>query len=252
LRTKNKIYFVSDVHLGVDYKYTSEQRETLFINWLDEIRYDAQELNLVGDIFDFWFEFKHFVPKGFVRLFTKLKELNDNGIVINFFTGNHDMWTFGHISEITGANVIHEHIIRKINDKTLFIAHGDALGPYDLKQKFLKKIFSSRFFQMLFKIVHPSISFRIAKKWSNSSRKKHNYPENINCDTEWLVKFARSVLKKENIDFFVFGHRHLAFQTILNKDTVFTNLGDWISNFTYAVFDGEKMELLTYKDLDIF
>jgi UDP-2,3-diacylglucosamine hydrolase len=203
---------------------------------------------LVGDIFDFWFEFKHVVPKGFVRLLAKLRELSDSGIIINYFTGNHDMWIFGYIPEITKANIINSPQIRHINGKKFFIAHGDALGHYDIKQNILNKMFKSHFFQFLFKLLHPSISFRIAKALANSSRKKHKYPENIDPNYEWLIRFSNSKLKKEHFDFFIFGHRHLAFQMELKNGALFTNLGDWISNFTFAVFDGEQVELLNYKE----
>lgn len=245
---KKKKYYVSDAHLGVDSDYTSAQREALLIQWLNEIKIDAEEINLVGDIFDFWFEYKHVVPAGFSQLFAKLKEISDSGITVNYYTGNHDMWIFDYIPKATGANLIRGTEIIKIDNKTLYIGHGDGLGPYDKKYNFLKKIFSSKFFQFLFKLIHPEISFRMARAWSSSSRKSHNYPDKINFEDEYLVKYAKIVLEKEDIDFFIFGHRHIPFQTIIGENTLFTNLGDWLINFTYAVYDGEKLELLSYKD----
>ncbi len=243
MTTRTKIYFVSDVHLGINSEFTSEYRELLLIKWLDEIKTDATEIVLAGDIFDFWFEYKHVAPRGFNRIISKLREISDSGIKITYFTGNHDMWIFGYLPEAIGAELIRGIQIREINGKKLYIGHGDGLGPYDKSYNFLKKIFSSKFFQFLFKLVHPEISFRIALKWSSSSRKKHKYPAKTDFNDEWLVMFAKTVLEKEHIDFFVFGHRHIPFQAQIGDNTVFTNLGDWLFNFSYAVFDGEKMEL---------
>lgn len=243
MKENTKIYFISDAHLGIDNGHTSEYRELLLIKWLDQIKLDATEIILTGDIFDFWFEYKHLVPKGFYRLFSKLREISDSGIKITYFTGNHDMWIFGYLPQAIGAELVREVQVRTINGKKLYIGHGDGLGPYDKKYNFLKKIFSSSFFQFLFRTMHPSIAFRIALKWSSSSRKRHKFPKKDSFEDEWLVKYARSVLEKQDIDFFIFGHRHIPFQVQLSEKTVFTNLGDWLFNFSYAVFDGEKVEL---------
>jgi UDP-2,3-diacylglucosamine hydrolase len=243
LTTKNKIYFVSDVHLGIDGEYTSEFRELLLIKWLEQVKVDAAEIILAGDIFDFWFEYKHVAPRGFYRILAKLREISDSGIKLTYFTGNHDMWIFNYLPQAIGAELIRGTQIREVNGKKLFIGHGDGLGPYDKKYNFLKSIFSSRFFQFLFKLLHPELSFRIALKWSSSSRKSHKYPKKTDFNDEWLVMFSKKVLEKEHIDFFVFGHRHIPFQVKLGDNTVFTNLGDWLFNFSYAVFDGETMEL---------
>jgi UDP-2,3-diacylglucosamine hydrolase len=247
LTENKKIYFVSDAHLGIDSEYSSDTREELLINWLDEIKNDAIEINLLGDIFDFWFEYKYVVPKGFNSFFAKLKELSNSGITINYFTGNHDMWTFGYISKVTGANLIKGTIIQNVNNKVLFMGHGDGLGPYDKKYNFLKIFFKSRFAQFLFKQVPSSLSFKIARSWSESSRNKHDYTKSIDYSDEMLVKYANTILEKEHIDFFIFGHRHIPFQVNIGENTVFTNIGDWLINFTYAVFDGNEMKLLDYK-----
>lgn len=248
---RTKIYFVSDAHFGIDAKYSSDFREKLMIKWLDEIKLDATELILGGDMFDFWFEYKHLVPRGFASLFAKLRELCDSGIKISYYAGNHDMWTFGYIEQVTGAELIRGTRVREIAGKTFYIGHGDGLGPYDKRYNFLKKIFSSTFFQFLFRLVHPSITFRIANAWSSSSRKKHRYPDKMNFEDEWLVKYARTVLQSQSVDYFVFGHRHIPFQHSLNDKTLFTNLGDWLFSFSYAVFDGEKMELKKYDYAEI-
>lgn len=245
---KTKRYYISDAHLGVDDKYTSYQRESLMIKWLDEIKADALEISLVGDIFDFWFEYKHVVPRGFSRLLGKLKELSESGIHIKYYTGNHDMWVFDYLPKAIGAELIRSTEIVETNGKKLYIGHGDGLGPYDKKYNFLKKIFSAKFFQFLFKLIHPEISFRIALAWSASSRKSHKYPEKINFEDEWLVKYAKTVLEKEHIDYFIFGHRHIPFKTKIGENTEFVNLGDWLMNFTFAVYDGENLELKSYKE----
>ena len=244
---KNR-YYISDAHLGIDAEYTSEQRETLLVKWLDEISQDAGEINLVGDIFDFWFEYRHVVPAGFVRLLAKLRELTDRGIKIKYYTGNHDMWTFGYLPKITGVDIIRGTEIIELGDKLLFIGHGDGLGSYDKKYNFLKSIFNSNFFQFLFKLVHPELSFRIALAWSATSRKSHKYPTKINIEDEWLVKYAKTILENQHIDYFIFGHRHIPLKISIGEKTTFINLGDWLMNFTYAVYDGEKMELLSYKE----
>lgn len=243
---KTKIYFVSDAHFGIDGQYTSDFREKLMIKWLDEIKTDATELILDGDIFDFWFEYKHLVPRGFACLFAKLRELSDSGIKITYYVGNHDMWTFGYIEQVIGAEVFREAQIREIDGKVFYIGHGDGLGPYDKKYNFLKSIFLSKFFQFLFRLAHPSITFRIALAWSSTSRKRHRYLDKVNFDDEWLVKYARNVLEKKHVDFFVFGHRHIPFQYQIGEKTLFTNLGDWLFNFSYAVYDGESLQLLKY------
>jgi UDP-2,3-diacylglucosamine hydrolase len=240
-------YFVSDAHLGVDSEYTSEQRENLLVKWLDEISKDALEVSLVGDIFDFWFEYKHVAPRGFSKLLAKLRELSDSGIKIKYYTGNHDMWVFDYLPKTIGAELIRTTEVLDVDGKQIFIGHGDGLGPYDKKYNFLKKIFSSNFFQFLFKLVHPEISFRIALAWSSSSRKQHHYPKNVDYNDEWLVKYAKSVLEKQHIDYFIFGHRHIPIKLDIDENTTFVNLGDWLMNFTYAVYDGKEMKLLSYK-----
>ncbi|MCK9255235.1 MAG: UDP-2,3-diacylglucosamine diphosphatase [Bacteroidales bacterium] len=248
MKEKNKIYFVSDSHFGIDYdKYTSSYREKLMISWLDEIKNDACQLHLCGDIFDFWFEYKYLVPRGFFQIFSKLRELSESGIEIYYYLGNHDMWTFGYIEESIGAKVLKNGSFKEINGKIFYIAHGDGLGPYDRKYNFLKKIFSSKLMQFMFKLIHPSISFRIATKWSSASRKKHKYPKKIEYKNEWLVKYAKNVLENQKVDYFIFGHRHIPFQYSLNKNSLFTNLGDWLFNFSYAVYDGENLLLKNYK-----
>jgi len=246
LNKKNKIFFVSDLHLGLNDIISSDERETLLINWLNEIKDQALEINFLGDSFDFWFEYKYLVPKKFVRFLAKIRELSENKIVINFFTGNHDLWTFGYLQNECKVNLFRKAITRNIDGKIFFIGHGDGLGRYTIKHNLLKWVFTNRFFQFLFKIIPPVISFKIAISWSKSSHKKHDYTKNNDFNEENSVKYAKKILEKQPIDFFIFGHTHNPFQIKINENTLFTNTGDWLKNFTYAVFDGKNLNLNKY------
>ncbi len=243
---RTKIYFVSDAHFGVDSRETSAYRENLFVEWLEEIKNDAAELYLLGDIFDFWFEYKYVVPRGFVQVFVKLKELSESGVKIKYFTGNHDMWVFDYLPQIIGAELIRDSVIRKIGDKKFCIAHGDGLGKFDRKYNMMKWMFHNKFFQFLFRWIHPDLGCRLALWCSKTSRKKHILPRNPDYESEFLVRYARQVLENEHCDFFVFGHRHISFQYKLNEKSLFTNIGDWLFNFSYAVFDGETLKLMKF------
>lgn len=245
--SNKKTYFISDAHLGIDSADSKAiEREKKLVAWLDEIKADAASIYLMGDIFDFWFEYKRVIPKGFSRFFGKISEITDSGIPVYYFVGNHDMWTFGYLEEELGVKVFKKPLITEINGKKFYIAHGDGLGPFDKSYLFLKKIFTNRFFQFLFRITHPDIGIKIANLWSGSSRNKHKYPKNINPEDEWLVKYARTVLEKNHIDYFIFGHRHIAYQHKLSDNSVFTNLGDWIRNYSYAEYDGKETVLKFY------
>jgi UDP-2,3-diacylglucosamine hydrolase len=165
-----KIYFASDLHLGVPNKEKSLEREKRFVKWLDEIKSDASAIYLVGDVFDFWFEYKKAVPKGYVRLLGKLAEISDSGIDIHFFTGNHDMWVFDYLEKEINLKIYRKPQEITINGKSFFIGHGDGLGPHDKGYKFIKKIFSNKLCQWLFARVHPNLGISIAEYWSQKSR----------------------------------------------------------------------------------
>ncbi len=240
-----KTYFVSDAHFGADNSTTSEYREALFCKWLDTIKPDAAELYLLGDIFDFWFEYKYVVPRGFVPVMAKLKELSDSGVKIVYFTGNHDMWVFDYLPKVINAEIIRNPEVRTIGGKTFYMGHGDGLGRADHKYNAMKWMFHCRFFQFLFKWIHPDWGCKIALWCSKTSRKKHKL-YTPNYETEFLVKYARTVLETSHYDFFIFGHRHIPYQHQLDENTLFTNVGDWLFNFSYAVFDGEKLDLLKF------
>ncbi|MGC6469725.1 MAG: UDP-2,3-diacylglucosamine diphosphatase [Flavobacteriales bacterium] len=239
-----KIYFASDLHLGVPNKSISLEREKLFVKWLDEIKKDATALYLVGDIFDFWFEYKKAVPKGYIRLLGKLAELSDSGIPIHFFTGNHDMWVFDYLEKEISLTIYRKPLEITLNNKRFFIGHGDGLGPKDYGYKFIKRIFANKLCQWLFEKVHPNIGITIAEFWSKKSRIANGEKdETFHGDNEWLTQFCKEKLKTTTIDFFIFGHRHLPLNIDLNQNSKYINLGEWVNYKSYAVFDGESLEL---------
>jgi len=244
MNPRNKIYFASDFHLG---SYPSEQskvREHNIISWLDKIKEDASELYLVGDIFDFWFEYSTVVPKGYIRFLGKLAELADLGIKIVLFKGNHDMWMFGYLRDELNAEIISNEKIIKLSGKTFYIHHGDGLGPGDKKYKYLKKIFRSSFCQWLFARLHPNLGIGIAQRWSKHSRISNNNEERfLGEENEWLIVYAKEVLEKQHYDYFIFGHRHLPYEVKLQENSTIINLGEWINYHTYAVWDGQDLKL---------
>jgi UDP-2,3-diacylglucosamine hydrolase len=242
-----KTYFASDFHLGIDANLTSVEREKKIVRWLNSIQNDAETIYLVGDIFDFWFEYKTVVPKGYVRLLGTLATLRDAGIKISFFTGNHDMWMFRYLEDEMGIPIHRQPIITQINGKTFFIGHGDGLGPGDHSYKFLKKIFASPLCQWLFARLHPNFGVGVATYWSHSSRAAQPTweMEFLGEDQEWLIQYAnKKLLEQPNIDYFVFGHRHVPTDFLLkNNKSRYMNIGDWMFNYSYGVFDGEKMKI---------
>ena len=240
---RNKIYFASDFHLGVPDHKSSREREDRIVRWLDMIKIDATEIYLIGDVFDFWFEYTAVIPKGFIRLQGKLAELSDAGIKITLFKGNHDMWMFDYFSKELGIRIIQDELVLERNGKKFYLHHGDGLGPGDVNYKILKKIFRSNFCQWLFAHLHPNFGIRIARKWSLSSRIQNNKKEEFkDIDQEWLVAYSRELLIKDHYDYLVFGHRHLPLDIQLSESR-YINLGEWINFNSYAVFDGENLEL---------
>ena len=245
---QKKIYFLSDFHLGAPDHAKSMEREKRLVQFLDEIKNDAGEIFLVGDMFDFWYEYKKVVPKGYVRLLGKLAELSDAGVQLHFFVGNHDMWMKEYFQQELNMPVYYEPKEFERSGKKFLIGHGDGLGPGDHGYKRLKKIFRNPACQWLFGVLPPVIGVGLANYLSRRSRAQTGSAEEIFLgeDKEWLIIYCKDVLQKENFDFFVFGHRHLAIDYRLSKDSRYINLGDWIRYFTFAVFDGEKMELKSY------
>ena len=243
----SKIYFASDLHLGVPNREKSLVREKLFVQWLDDIKSDAEAIYLVGDIFDFWFEYKKAVPKGYVRLLGKLAEISDSGIPIHIFTGNHDMWLFDYLEDEINAHIYREPIEILLKGKHFFIGHGDGLGPGDNGYKLIKKIFKNKLCQWLFERIHPNLGISIAQYWSKKSRIANGEKdESFHGEKEWLTQFCKEKMKTIEVDYFIFGHRHLPLEVDLGNNTTYINLGEWVNYNSYAVFDGKKLELKHY------
>ena len=242
--TGKKTYFLSDVHLGAPDVSSSLEREKLLVQWLDQVKHDAEDIYIVGDLFDFWFEYKHAIPKGYTRVLGKLAELTDSGINIHFFTGNHDLWMFGYFEKELNIPVYFEPVVKVINGKKFFIGHGDGLGPGDHGYKFIKKLFSNKLAQWLYRLIHPDAGISIASYLSRQSRGANakELEHFLGDDREWLLIFAKEKLKTEYFDYFVFGHRHLPLDISIGSSR-YINLGDWINYFSYAEFDGENMSL---------
>lgn len=246
--TGKKVYFVSDCHLGIpDYK-SSLKREKLLVGFLDDIKNDAQEIYLLGDIFDFWFEYKYVVPKGYVRLLGKLAELTDAGITVNFFTGNHDMWIKSYFKDELNLRIYKNPLICEYNNKNFFIAHGDGLGRGDISYKFLKKIFSNSFCKWSFARLHPNFAFWLAFLFSRRSRIARGNSDSIYLgkDKERLILYAKEYYKNNKIDYFIFGHRHLPIDIDIDGNFRYLNIGDWFSNFSYVEYDGNVVSLKKY------
>lgn len=245
LPADRKIYFLSDFHLGAPGYEQSLIREKKIVSFLDRVKHDAFMIFIVGDLFDFWYEYKKVVPKGFVRILGKLAELTDLGITVKFFVGNHDMWMNGYFEKELNIEVFYEPREFTFNNKLFLIGHGDGLGPGDHRYKFLKKIFRSRVSQRLFGMMHPSLGIGLADYFSRKSRAATGSSDEhfLGEDKEWLIVYCREKLQVKHVDFFIFGHRHLPIDYQLNAKSRYVNLGDWINYFSYAVFDGDQLEL---------
>ncbi len=242
---KGKIYFASDFHLGVPNKETSREREHLLVKWLDDISKDAAEVYLVGDLFDFWYEYKTVVPKGFVRFQAKMAELCDKGIQVHVFTGNHDMWMFNYFEEELGVKMHRASITRQWNGKKFLIGHGDGLGTGDHGYKFIKKVFSNPLCIWLFKWIHPDIGVGLANFWSGRSRQANHAADDVYLgdEKERLLQYCKSVLATEHFDYFIFGHRHLVLNRVVDNNSRYINLGAWFKDPHFAVWDGEELKV---------
>ncbi len=241
---KEKIYFVSDVHLGAPALNNNREREKLFAQWLDFIAKDVTALYLLGDIFDFWFEYKKVVPRGYTRILGRLADLSDSGVPIHFFTGNHDLWVFDYLTDEIGLTLHRDSFMTEIGGKKFFLAHGDGLDPDDKTYLFMKKIFTSKKMQWLFSRLHPNFAFYLAHRWSKSSRLSNDaVKEQFKVKNECMYNFAEMYLKKEWIDYFIFGHRHQMADVEVKNGSRLILLGDWITNYSYAEFDGKSVIL---------
>src|SRR5215471_10265629 len=252
LPPNKKIYFLSDFHLGAPDHKSSLEREKTIVEFLEIIKKDAAEVFIVGDIFDFWYEYRKVVPKGHVRLLRKMAELTDLGIKLHFFVGNHDMWMKDYFEKELNIPVYFGPKDFEWNGKSFHIAHGDGLGPGDHKYKFIKKVFRNPFSQWLFGIFPPYMGMGLANYLSRRSRAQTGATEEVFLgeEKEWLIIYSKELQQKNNYDFFVFGHRHLPIDFRLSNGSRYINLGDWINYFTYAVFNGRILELRSYKGKD--
>ncbi|MFM2227329.1 MAG: hypothetical protein RL664_672 [Bacteroidota bacterium] len=242
---KNKVYFASDFHLGAPNFEESLVREKKVVQWLEKVRKDASEIFLVGDVFDFWFEYKRAVPRGFTRLLGKISEITDSGTPVHWFIGNHDMWIFDYLPQECGITLHRAPIVREWNGKKYFIGHGDGLGPGDNGYKILKKFFASNFCQWLFARLHPNFGIWLAQKSSGYSRSATGESDKtfLGEENEWLAIFAKEQLQKEHFDYFIFGHRHLPMQIKVGENSEYINIGDWLHHYTYGVMEDGIFEL---------
>lgn len=240
-----KIYFLSDFHLGAPDKASSLVREKKIIGFLEEIKESAQEIFIAGDLFDFWFEYQKVVPKGYVRILGKLAELTDAGIRIHFFVGNHDMWMNDYFEKELNIEVYYQPTKFEFNGKKFLIGHGDGLGPGDRGYKFIKKIFRNKVSKWMFGILPPYMGMGIADFFSRKSRAQTGQTDEVFLgeENEWLIHYCNDILSREYFDFFIFGHRHLPIDFKLKGGSRYINLGDWIKYFSYAVFDGNSLQL---------
>ncbi|MFN3587936.1 MAG: UDP-2,3-diacylglucosamine diphosphatase [Spirosomataceae bacterium] len=241
-----KIYFISDIHLGAPNELESREREKSVVRWLEMAQKDAEKIFLVGDLFDFWFEFKQVVPKGYTRFLGKLAELADNGIEIIIFGGNHDMWLGDYFQKEIGAKVLREPQSFVFHNTSFFIGHGDGLGPGDYLYKGLKVLFESSIARFLFgRILHPNLALRLGYTWANHSWHSHIVKDDVyhfeGIEKEILYAYCQEIEKKKHHDFYVFGHRHLCLDLAVNETSRYINLGDWVQLKSYAVFDGQEL-----------
>ncbi|SRX52487.1 UDP-2,3-diacylglucosamine diphosphatase [Aequorivita sp. CIP111184] len=243
-----KIYFSSDNHLGAPTQVESLPREKIFVKWLDSIKHDAEVIFLLGDLFDFWFEYRTVVPKGFIRVLGKLAELRDSGIQIHFFVGNHDLWMHDYFEKELNIPVYHNPKEFVFNNKHFFIGHGDGKGPGDKGYKRMKRVFTNPFFKWLFRWLHPDIGVRVAQHLSvkNKLISGDEDKQFLGEDREWLAQYSKRKLESKHFDYFIFGHRHLPMEIKVGENSKYYNLGDWINHYTYGVFNGENFELKTF------
>ncbi len=248
ISSSKKIYFLSDFHLGAPNYDASLIREKRIVQFLDEIKKDAAIIFIVGDLFDFWYEYRTVVPKGYTRILGKLAELTDSGIAMHFFVGNHDMWMSGYFEKELNIPVYYEPKAFEWNGKKFLIGHGDGLGPGDEGYKFIKKIFRNKFCQWLFGILPPAVGVGLANYFSRKSRAATGQLDEhfLGEENEWLITYCKEVLQNQYFDYLVFGHRHLPIDFKLKDGSRYINLGDWINYCTYAVFDGDNLLLQSW------
>lgn len=244
-----KVYFASDQHLGAPTREKSFPREQRFVQWLNEVKEDAEAIFILGDLFDFWFEYQTVVPKGFVRVLGKLAEIRDSGIPIYFFVGNHDLWMNDYFQTELNIPVYHSTQEFKINNQLFLIGHGDGLGPHDLGYKRMKKVFTFPLFKWMFRWLHPDLGVKLGQ-YMSVKNKMISGDEDFKFlgeEKEWLVQYCKRKLETKHYDYFVFGHRHLPLDIQLKENSKYVNLGDWVHYYTYGIFEGDTFTLTDYK-----
>lgn len=245
MNNNKKIYFASDFHLGAPSYDLSRERERRIIAWLDFIKHDAQEIFLMGDVFDFWFEYATVVPKGYIRFLGKLAELNDAGIKLYFFKGNHDMWVFNYFKKEFNLNIVSDELEIERNGKKFFLHHGDGIGKGDKGYKLLKKVFRSKFCQFIFAWAHPNLGVGLANYWSSKSKlAKRNERKFEAVELDWITNLQETLNNQgKHFDYFIMGHRHYPIDVSIGKNAHYVNLGEWVNFNSYAVFDGQQLKL---------
>ena len=244
MNVRKQVYFLADAHLGSKTHADSRETERKLCRWLDGVKERALAIYLMGDIFDYWYEYKHVVPKGFTRLLGKLAELTDAGVEVHFFTGNHDLWLTDYLAEECGMILHFEPLITTIHGNKFFLAHGDGLGDDSRTFHFLRNVFHSKFLRTCFSAIHPRWTIPLAHAWSNSSRESGGVTPYLGEEREHLIRFAKEKLKEDpGINYFIFGHRHVLVDLPIAEHSRVIMLGDWITLFSYAEFDGESLQL---------
>ena len=248
---RNKVYFASDFHLGVDAALSSKERELILVEWLEMIQSDAKEVYLLGDVFDHWFEYRNVVPRGFVHFLGALAKLARQGVEIHLFTGNHDMWMKGYLVEELGLRLHKKAIEKIVFGKKFYLAHGDGLPTDRWVNQLMKRIFSNSFLQWCFARIHPNTAIGIMRYFSKRSRLAHQvYDLEFKAESEQMLRFAQDLIKREkDLDFIIMGHRHLPVDYLLdNNKTRYINPGDWIRHFSYVEYDGNELAIKFYRD----
>ena len=243
-----KLFFASDFHLGAPNYIDSKDRESRVVRWLDKIKHEAAVVLLLGDTFDFWFDYKYVVPKGYIRFLGKIGELQDKGIQIIFFTGNHDMWMFDYFPQELGISVYYDPVTFTVGASRLKVGHGDGLGSGEFFYKAIRKLFRNKLCQQAFAFLHPYLGISIARIWSKTSRENHDDSSEFNLEKERLYQYCLKQEESDHHDYYIFGHRHLPLELQLNPSSLYYNVGDWVSHSKFGVFNGEDFKLEEFAD----
>lgn len=250
MSNRNKTYFISDLHLGASY-LDNKECEQRVVCWLDQIKHDAQRLILLGDVLDYWFEYRHVVPRGHVRFLGKLAELSDLGVEIHWFTGNHDIWIFDYLPAELGITLHRHNTTMEIDGHKFFLSHGDDVGERPAGFRFIQWLFRNKVAQWCYSWIHPDLTMILAHKWSASSRKKNQDTKEAffkGENQEPLVRFAKQYIKENDVEYLIFGHRHILLDLMISRNSRMVILGDWINHFSYAVFDGKNLVIELFND----